>query len=107
MPRHACHLCGQISFTTYHEYEKHRGDIHNMKTAIKPENITGLTTKQIVDDAEHTWLKPHLILNDAPLMVTASNDAHLDACRCNNCFNKKLDALIASQEESLKNQGGL
>lgn len=105
MPRHNCALCGQISFTTYHEYEIHREDVHNMKTDIKPENVTGRTVRQIVDDAERTWLKPHLIVIDGPLVVTASSgNQHLDACRCNECFNKKLDALIVSQEESLNNQ---
>lgn len=79
-----------------------------MKTAIKPENITGRTVKQIIDDAESTWLKPHLIENDRPLVVTVSSGKqHLAACRCMKCFNAKLDAIIAAQEESLNNQGGI
>jgi hypothetical protein len=78
-----------------------------MKTAVKPENITGRTPKQIVEDAERTWLKPFLVESDAPALV-ANNDEHLPACRCMPlCFNKALDALIASQEKSLEslNQG--
>jgi hypothetical protein len=106
MPKHTCALCGQISFSTYREYEAHRSVFHGLKTEIKPENVTGRSPRQIVEDAERTWLKPYLIVNEGPLTVTASNDSqHLDACRCNDCFNKKLDALIASQEAALKDQG--
>lgn len=108
MPKHLCSLCGQIAFNTYHEYEEHRREMHLLKTEIKPERVTGRTPKQIVSDAERTWLRPYLIVNEGPLTVTASNDSqHLEACRCMPCFNKRLDALIASQEASLAslNQG--
>jgi hypothetical protein len=106
MPRHLCALCGQISFATYHEYEKHRAEVHNMKTAVRPENITGRTPKQIVEDAERTWLKPYLI-NPATAEIVANTQEHLEACRCMPCFNRRLDSLIASQELSLEclNQG--
>jgi hypothetical protein len=77
--------------------------MHLLKTEIKPENVTGRTPKQIVREAEAGWLKPHLIPTNGPLTVTASNDSqHLDACRCMVCFNRKLDALIESQEAALQ-----
>jgi hypothetical protein len=80
-----------------------------MKTAVKPENITGRTPKQIVEDAERTWLKPFLIENDAPEerpAIVTNRQEHLEACHCNECINKRFDAIIASQEEALKNMGG-
>ena len=116
--RHNCALCGQISFTTYHEYEAHRREFHMLKTEIKPENITGRSRAQIVAEAERTWLQPHLIMTVAPTLeevaakketpasedapaLVANTEEHLEACRCNECFNKRLDALIASQEAAL------
>lgn len=105
MPRHFCALCGQISFSTYHEFELHRLNVHNVKTPIKPENITGRTRAQIVADAESTWLKDSLIEVTARPAIVANTQEHLEACRCMECFNKKLDALIASQELDLLNQG--
>jgi hypothetical protein len=107
MPRHYCSMCGHISFNTYHEYEIHRGVAHGIKTPVKPENITGRTPKKIVADVEKTWLKDSLIMTDAPEerpAIVSNRQEHLEACRCNECFNKKLDALIASQEAAL-NQG--
>lgn len=108
MPKHLCALCGQISFKYYHEYEKHRAEAHGMKTAIKPENVTGRSRAQIVKDAEESYLQPFLIETELPApteempAIMANNKEHLAACRCNACFNKQLDSLIASQEMSLK-----
>lgn len=105
MPKHVCELCGQISFSTYREYEKHRTEAHNMKTEVKAENVSGRSFLQIVSDAEDTWLKPHLIRTDVTMpIIIANNDEHLPACHCPAvCLQKKLDALIASQELSLIN----
>jgi len=102
MPKHLCVMCGQIAFNTYHEFEFHRALFHGMKTDIRPENITGRTPARIVFDAEDTWLKPYLIPLDQPLIVMANTQEHLEACRCNNCFNERLDALLASQQTVLE-----
>lgn len=97
---HICALCGQISFKTMHEYEAHRRLCHGIKAPIRPEKVSGRSPSQIVADAEATWLKPHLIVNEGPLEITAGTSEHLDSCRCNPCFQKKLDALVDSTERS-------
>lgn len=106
MPKHTCALCGLNGFSTYTEYETHRTEVHGMKTLIRAENISGRTREQIARDAEATWLKPYLIETDAPEdkpAIVSNNDEHLPACYCQAvCFQKKLDALIASQESSLE-----
>jgi uncharacterized C2H2 Zn-finger protein len=101
MPRHICALCGQISFKYYHEYETHRAIAHGLKTAIKPERVTGRSTARIVKEAEATWLKDALIDGTRPAII-ASNNQHLEACRCDVCFQKKLDDLVNRSEKSLE-----
>lgn len=64
---------------------------------IRPINTSGRTRRQIVEDIERTWLKSHLI----PVMVSEVLIHNTDSFCCNECLNKRLDAIIASQEESL------
>jgi hypothetical protein len=112
---HNCALCGQIRFNTYHEYETHRAVFHGLKTVIKPERTTGRETGvmragltparpgTVVGDAEATWLRPHLVEIDGPLVLTTAHEsAHLDACTCGDCFQKKLDALVERSERGTR-----
>jgi hypothetical protein len=95
---HKCFLCGQISFKTLHEYETHRAAVHNIHVPIRPEKITGRNPARIISEAEATWLKPYLITANEPLTITTNSQEHLSACRCNACFQKLLDATVASSD---------
>lgn len=73
----------------------------NLK-GLKPVNTSGRTPKKIVADAEATWLKPYLIVPDDVMpAIVATNEEHLDVCRCNECFQRKLDELVSSTEINL------
>ena len=85
-----CPICG-ICFQTWSEYHEHTRT-HQHKE-IKPVNHTGRSKAQIVREAEETWL--------CPFIIQSSNGEHVAACRCNLCFNKRLDAIIAGQEAAL------
>lgn len=97
---HKCALCGNISFTTFHAYEAHRLEYHNIHKAIKPENVTGRSHAQIVDEAERTWLEPHLLKLDKPIAIVPTT-AHSEDCNCAVCFNVKLDRLLESSQKAL------
>jgi hypothetical protein len=73
---------------------------HGLKSIVRPEKVTGRTAAQIVKEAEAGWLKPHLIGIDTPII--ANNAEHLAACRCNACFQKKLDELVTNSGKSLE-----
>ena len=100
MPRHLCALCGQISFATYHEYEKHRAQAHDLKSAIMPERITGRTVTQIVNEAERTWLKPLIVPIDERKEAV---NVHPSECKCMACFDihwSKISASLQVQSET-------
>ena len=99
---HTCNLCGRIVFKTFHEYEEHRRIFHGIHSTIRPERITNRMPAQIVKDAECTWLKDYLIAIEGALEVTTVSNEHLDACQCDLCFQKKLDALVESSNASVR-----
>jgi len=87
-----CAYCG-TSFDTYHDFTEHK--THGHKERIRPANTSGRPKHVIVQEAEHGWLKPYLI-------QTGDNIAHLEACRCNSCFQQKLDALVDRTDKQLE-----
>ena len=85
-----CSICG-IRFSDFLAYDNHRKNNHMPK--IVPLNTSGRTARQIIDNAEATWLKPFIV-----------DSVHDADCRCNSCFQKALDRLLESSEKHL---GGL
>jgi hypothetical protein len=64
-----------------------------LSNKIVPMNISGRSFKQIVDNAEATWL--------APFLFGHSKIECLEGCHCYACVQKAFDALIAKSDASL------
>ena len=58
-----CARCGGVSFSHYEVYRLHLNQWHqhNVPKKIVPEKTTDRTFDQIVEQAEATWLKKHLV----------------------------------------------
>lgn len=93
-----CVLCRQ-SFKDWNDYHDHmtgyHGHLISKAEHMLPRNTSGRDRVTIVREAEETWLRPYLIMDTV---------THNDECRCDSCFQKQLDALISSQEESLNQE---
>lgn len=59
---------------------------------MKPFNNSGRTKAQIVRYMETGPL--------ASLIIETTDGIHLEACHCEPCFQKKLDALVSKSEEA-------
>lgn len=99
---HHCALCGRIVFKTFHEYEIHRLDFHGIKAAYKPVNISGRNKAEIVREAEAAYLKRYIVPTGREAIITSSEAVHLEACRCNTCFQRALDKLVDESEKALQ-----
>jgi hypothetical protein len=99
---HHCALCGRIVFKTFHEYEIHRLDFHGIRAQARPLNVTGRSKEQIVREAEASWLRPYIVPTGREAITHFDNTEHLDACRCNACFQRALDKLVIESEKALQ-----
>jgi len=99
---HHCALCGRIEFKTFREYEIHRTDFHGIKPPERPLNVTGRSKEQIVREAEAGWLKPYIVPTGKEPIAHFDDAPHLEACRCNACFQRALDRLVESSEKALQ-----
>lgn len=96
-----CALCGSVS-GNYQAFQNHRSLVHKLiESTRKPVR----TKKQIVDEAENTWLKPFIIQsNDGSLMYPKAIElpiVHDRDCHCGECFQKALDQLVNKSGENL------
>lgn len=96
-----CVRC-QISFKDYIDYHEHilthqqnnALEAHAKHLIAHSRSTSGRTKEQIVEQAESSWL--------GSIIITTSNETeHLALCRCNICFQKALDNLIKTQQDSL------
>jgi hypothetical protein len=65
-----------------------------LSSKIIPMNVSGRSKEQIVKNAEATWLAPFVI---DPLRTVC-----IEGCRCERCFQKACDALVAKSEAAVR-----
>ena len=89
-----CMMCGESLLSDAASYTEHVKAKHSMGAGIvcRPEKTSSRTTAEIVAAVE-AKLGPAII---------SVGTGHDEECRCDKCFNAKLDAIIMRQEIELQ-----
>jgi hypothetical protein len=85
-------------------YTQHVAKYHSVdgvRVQVKPENTTGRTKAEIVQAVE-SKLRQFIIGPEETVRPAKVLPSHEPDCRCVDCFNKKLDALILSSGRALE-----
>lgn len=61
-----------------------------MRQLLTPANTSGRSKTQIVFDMETSILSPYI--------MDYNTEAHLESCRCNKCFQARLDSIVGMGE---------
>jgi len=94
-----CARCGFIKFNSWMVYKDHMKNTHEIMVA--PERIlkpTPSEMKKVIANGEAKMSK-FIIFPSEKLPLIQD---HGIICNCNPCFQKKLDAIIDSQNQAIK-----